>query len=84
MSIDEAVAKFKTDLPGWWYSLGDCSVSADASCGPDRDGPDAGLLLLRLFDDGFHSDLRQPATVQEALLDVLEQAKIARARHRPA
>jgi hypothetical protein len=83
MSIDEAVAKFKDELPGWWYSLADCSVSADASCGPDRAGPDADLLEHRLFDDGFHGDLRQPATVQDALMWAMEQALEARAKFKP-
>jgi hypothetical protein len=79
ISISEAIETFERELPGWWWSLGNCSVSADASCGPDRAGPDARLLKDRLFDDGFHSDLRQPATPAEALMDVLDQAKKARA-----
>lgn len=78
MTIDEAVAKFSAELPGWWWSLGDCSVSADASCGPDVAGPDAALLSIPVFDGGFHADIPQPATVVEALMNVMAQAKAAK------
>lgn len=84
MTIDEAVAEFKAKLPGWWYTMGDCSVSADASCGPDSAGPDFDLLYLddRTFDNGFHVDLLQPATVAEALLNVMNQGLTAKAAAR--
>jgi hypothetical protein len=68
-----AIEAFRTLLPGWWYSLGDCGVSAHASCGPDRQGGDADLLVQPLFDAGFHADIAQPATIAEALHDVTEQ-----------
>lgn len=51
-----AIAEFEAALPGWWWSVGACSISRDASCGPDRTGPDADLLKLREFDEGFHHD----------------------------
>lgn len=82
MTFDEAIAKFRAELPGWWWSIGDCQVSADASCGPHTAGPDADLLEHRLFDEGFHCDLRQPACPTESLMDVLEQGKAARATYR--
>lgn len=82
MTFDEAITKFCTELPGWWWSIGDCSVSADASCGPDRKGPDADLLTHRVFDEGFHCDTRHPACPIESLMDVLAQAKAQRAKHR--
>lgn len=82
MTLDEAIAKFRAELPGWWWTIGDCSVSADASCGPDRNGPDADLLGLRVFDDGFHCDVRQPASPIDSLLNVLEQGKAERAKHK--
>lgn len=75
-----AIADFRRALPGWWFSLGDCSVSCDASCGPDSAGPDAGLLANRLFDEGFHADLRQPSSMADALQDVQMQALQAKAR----
>jgi hypothetical protein len=79
-SIDAAIAQFKATLPGWWYTIGDCSVSCDASCGPDVSGPDATLLRSHpdVFDGGFHADLPQPSTVVSALLDVMDQALEAR------
>lgn len=79
-NITNAIRTFQHELPGWWWSIGVCSVSADASCGPDVKGPDAGLLKHRQFDDGFHADLRQPATCAEALMDVMGQAKAAIAK----
>ena len=54
--LARAIAEFETSLPGWWWSVGKCSISLDASCGPDRAGPDADLLKIREFDDGFHHD----------------------------
>lgn len=56
--IAEAIKLVQERLPGWWWSVGDCSVSADASCGPDRNGPDYPLLEYRMFDNGFHFDDR--------------------------
>jgi hypothetical protein len=92
MTLDEAVAAFTKELPGWWRSVGDCSVSAHASCGPEgqhQGGVDAYLLdsearlprEKRAFDNGFHADLPQPSTPALALLNVLEQAKAAKAEH---
>lgn len=77
--LSEAMTEFRAALPGWWFSLGECSVSADASCGPDRCGVDAYLLKQLLFDGGFHADLDQPATLAEALRDVTQQALVAKA-----
>lgn len=51
-----AIVEFEEKLPGWWWSIGSCSVSRDASCGPDRTGQDADLLADREFDEGFHHD----------------------------
>lgn len=82
VTLDEAIAKFRAELPGWWWTIGDCSVSADASCGPDRNGPDADLLQWKVFDDGFHCDMCQPASPVDSLLDVLEQGKAERAKHK--
>lgn len=75
--LEQAIANFKAALPGWWFTIGECSVSADASCGPDRNGRDLRFLADRRFDDGFHADLPQPATMAEALADVTEQARAA-------
>lgn len=67
-----AIAEFEERLPGWWWSTGSCSISRDASCGPDRSGPDADLLRIKEFDEGFHHD--GEGTVAESLKLVLEHA----------
>lgn len=56
VALAAAITEFEEKLPGWWWSIGSCSVSRDASCGPDRTGPDADLLQDREFDEGFHHD----------------------------
>lgn len=73
-----AITDFEEALPGWWWSIGACSVSRDASCGPDRAGPDARLLMLRQFDDGFHKDDRE-GTCADALRAVMRMAIEAKA-----
>lgn len=73
--LEAAIATFKATLPGWWYSVGECQVSADASCGPTRESPHIKLIQRdRRFDDGFHADLPQPSTMAAALMDVMSQA----------
>ena len=74
----------KRQLPGWWYTLGICSVSRDASCGPDIAGPDATLAQqVRKFDAGFHCDDHHPdSTMAGALRNVMTQALEAKARLR--
>lgn len=79
-ALAEAVAEFERDLPGWWWSVGSCSVSADASCGPDIKGSDAALLTDRLFDSGFHCDYLHPASVADSLREVKREALEARAK----
>lgn len=75
-----AIAEFEAALPGWWFSVGACSVSRDASCAPDRTGPDAELLEIRHFDDGFHADLRD-GTLADALRYVMREALEAKLEH---
>lgn len=73
--MELAIVMFKEALPGWWYSVGECQVSADASCGPTRESDDIELIPLdRRFDDGFHADLPQPATMADALRTVMQEA----------
>lgn len=77
--LEAAIASFKSALPGYWFTVGECQVSADASCGPTRESPDIALIQKdRRFDDGFHADLPQPATMADALADVQAQAIEAR------
>jgi len=80
MTFDQVTALFSKELPGWWWTVGDCNVSSHASCGVQRGGPDDGLLFVQsgIFDEGFHADLRKPSTPALALLNVLMQAKAAK------
>ena len=80
--IEQAIADFKAALPGWWFTVGECQVSADASCGPTTEAPQhiALIPLDHRFDDGFHADLAQPATMAEALQTVQQDALEAIAR----
>lgn len=76
-----ALVEFDAQLPGWWWSVGYCKVSGDASCGPDRQGDDADLLAHKEFDEGFHVDIPdgEPA---DALIEVTRIALEARKRAR--
>lgn len=77
--LEATIAKFKAILPGWWYSLGECQVSCDASCAPTRLSPDIALIEQdERFDSGFHADLAQPSTLAKALSTVLAEAIAAK------
>src|SRR3954451_21041135 len=78
--LQAAIMEFEKELAGWWYSLGICSVSRDASCGPDITGSDAALLKIRKFDNGFHCDDHHPnSTMADALRNAMAQALDAKA-----
>lgn len=34
-NVEDVLKVFKIVLPGWWYTIGDCKVSADASIGAE-------------------------------------------------
>lgn len=72
-----AVAEFEAALPGFWWSVGQCSVGAHASCAVDGNGCQAHLLdgvrAGEPFDEGFHVDT-QKGTPAEALRNVMHQA----------
>ena len=71
-----AIAEFRSTLPGWWFSVGECSVSRDASCGPDNAYCSKALLVA--FDSGFHADLTEPnSTMADALRQVTRDAVAA-------
>jgi len=73
--LEASIAAFKAALPGWWYSLGECKRSAHASCAPtDQSEHHALIPVDTRFDSGFHADLDQPASLSDALLDVMGQA----------
>lgn len=76
-ALAAAISEFERRLPGWWWSTAMCSSSRDASCAPDRNGPDADLLKLREFDEGFHHD--GVGDVADSLRFVMEYALKRRA-----
>lgn len=76
--LSEAIEELYSQLPGWWFSVGNCHVTADATVGPDANGPDAWLLQFKEFDDGIESNLPHPATVATALLSAIELALAAK------
>lgn len=77
-----AIAYFNSRLPGWWFSVGLCHVSADASCAPDSAGCDADLLREKFFDEGFDLDLHPPATMADSLRQLTDIAVYARDQFR--
>lgn len=70
-----AIKEFEQVLPYWWFSVGKCSLTRDASCGPDLSYEDAWLLKIpetTIFDEGFHCDDRE-GTLASSLRDVMNQ-----------
>jgi hypothetical protein len=80
MTLNEAVAIFERELPEWWWTVGQCKVSAHASAAPDYRVSDDQIASDKRFDRGFHEDLKhtsQTFTPADALLAVLKAAKAA-------
>ena len=77
LDMAQVVREFETALPGFWWSVGQCSIGAHASCAVDGSGVQKDLLVGvkpgEPLDEGFHCDTQggQPA---EALRDVMQQA----------
>lgn len=71
------VAEFERALPGFWWSVGQCSVGAHASCAVDGKGCQADLLARvhagDPLDTGFHCDT-DGGSPAEALRNVMDQA----------
>lgn len=79
--VREAAWLLNTVLPGWWFSVGLCTLSGDASIGPDFRAPNAPpKAVIDKYDAGFHADL-QPGDglhrMARALLHCIVQAKQA-------
>jgi len=73
--LEEAIRRFKADLPGWWFSVCECQVSCDASCAPTSESEHIALVSAdNEFNTGFHVDLPQPSTLAQALYAVREMA----------
>ena len=75
--LARAVAEFERALPGFWWSVGQCSVGAHASCAVDGSGSQKELLdgvqAGEPYDEGFHCDTTRGSPA-EALRDVMKQA----------
>lgn len=80
------VAQFERALPGFWWSVGQCSVGAHASCAVDGNGCQAYLLdgvqAGEPLDAGFHCDT-DGGSPAEALRDVMNQALAYLKDHAP-
>lgn len=72
-----AITEFETRLPGFWWSVGQCSVGAHASCAVDGQGSQSYLLegveAGEPLDEGFHADTKGGSPA-DALRDVMKQA----------
>jgi len=73
----KAIQKFEELLPGWWWSVGMCTLGAHASCAIDGYSDKAELLNNvksgHQFDTGFHWDSTNELPHQ-ALENVMNQA----------
>ena len=73
----DAVAEFEGKLPGFWWSVGQCSVGAHASCAVDGNGVQSHLLdnmdAGHPLDSGFHADTNGGSPA-DALRQVMRDA----------
>jgi hypothetical protein len=82
--LPAAISYFHSKLPGWWFSVGACHVSADATVCPDTAGADAWLFktgfddVTKFWDEGFDVDLHPPETMADALRRATDVAYAAR------
>lgn len=79
--IEKTIAQFRQKLPNYWYTVGECQVSCDASCGPTSCSDDVKLIPQdERFNSGFHVDVPQPSTTSAALMIIMLEALAARAK----
>ena len=77
--IGGAVARLNRELPGWWWRVGSCQVSADATIAPTVESEDVNLVnCAEALDVGFDCDLRHPATIADALNGAIDKALAAK------
>lgn len=81
-SLDAITKLISKELPGWWWTTGDCSITSHASIAPDRNGEEAKLLFKKEFDEGFHADISQPTTPALALCVAFLRAQQARCKEK--
>lgn len=76
--LERAIRQFRHTLPNWWFSVGECDISCDASIAPMKASPDIDMIPFdHRFNDGFHVDLPQPSTLADALREAIIDAKEA-------
>lgn len=80
-ALASAIKRCERELPGWWWSVGACHVSSDATVrtgratvGPDVRGPLNWILDDPVCDAGFDCDLRQPSSCADALNGAIDMA----------
>ena len=76
-ALAEVIDEFERRLPGFWWSVGQCTVGAHASCAVDGSASQKHLLdgikAGNPLDAGFHCDTKGGSPA-EALADVMRQA----------
>lgn len=78
LGLEAAIAAFKTEFPGWYYSVCECQVSCDATIAPTSESPDiARIPRDDRFNSGFNADLAQPSSLAEALTAAMLDARAA-------
>jgi hypothetical protein len=77
MTLDEAVATFKRELPGWWWKVMECWQSCEAECGPDTRGPESDRSM-RDFPFVFTVELPQPQPAPRHCLRSWERPNVGR------
>jgi len=81
--LEAAIAEFKAKLPGWYFSVCECQVSADATVAPTSESPDIQITYAlpagSKWDEGFDVALSQPATLADALRLATDEACAATA-----
>jgi hypothetical protein len=93
MTLDEAVAAFKRELPGWFWSVSECSVSVHGCCGADwgshsyQDG-DLDLEPIDIELDKpsspYRGGDRPDPTPADLIMALIEAARAARANRKIA
>jgi hypothetical protein len=90
MTLDQAMAIFKFELPNWVWSITECWVSIRGYCAPDwipgyQDHEDYGIEQVELEiakPSGPRGGSGPDPTPAEFLMALLDKAKEAKARHR--
>lgn len=62
----EALKKFTSKYPTWWYKIGVCNISYDFDCAPQESSPEIEYILNGIWqDNAFSCD--HPDSVADAI-----------------